>query len=763
MSSEMTMNGEAATEARELCIAAARVTLPMKLLTSTVLQGCNVHHGSTVIRQEVDLGGLAGLRTDKAGPGFAQRFLERFFDLRRALPESGMTPSFVERLHSPAGVRFEEALFEAVLAVETAMALARHDLDPIGFAQVVPTESPRKVLLVWDCRVPKISRSAAAIGLMGCVELLPEKLHPRRKSGSEDFATAIAALEARARRGERSTTTAVLALAAKRRGLPCENLRGPYLRLGHGALQRLIYASVTEHTSLAASQLARNKHRTNRRLAQLHLPITQQSKVATIEEAMTAASTLGFPVVLKPLKQKQAAGVTVGLLNANDIPAAFARAQRAGHGVIVESFVRGHAHRLLVIGGRFMAALKTVPPAVTGDGVRTIAELIEDLNGDPLRNGVRLFKVPIDAELAHDLELTGHALGDVLERGTTVALRAAANVAIGGIHSDVTDSVHPDNQEMAIRAAAGIGLDVAGIDFVTEDISRSYKEIGGSIIEVNARPGLCMHTWPRHGRSRYVAAAVLDLVFPPRVTGRIPIAVVARGQGAMRVAHDLDAILQASGKTVGLVTRKHSFINGEAAEPGTSRERRAFRTQLRDQRVQALVGTVSLRRTLRRGLGLDTCDVAAIMSRTADQDTDRALRGLEVVVRATRGMLVVGADDEAALKVLSAIDPKRLILVASSRQDRPIGAHVAAGAVVVSNIRERGEDWIVVYRKDKVIACVPATTGGRRRFRARRIESRKYAVALAFGLGLSGGDIDAALRSQRPRRRRATSHEALQE
>jgi len=724
----------------------------MKLLKSRILRGCNVHHGSSVIRQDVDLGALAGRRSGDAGPAFAERFLERFCELRTRVPESAMAEGFLERLRSPSGAPFEEVLLEAILAVDSAMAFVMCDFATIGFAGIVPTASPQKARLVWECRAPAMSRAAAAVGLQGVLELLPPHLQPGGEGGaSEDFKTAFAALEAQAQGAKRSTTTAVLALAAKKRGLPCETIRGPHLRLGQGAAQRLIYASVTERTSLAASQLARNKHRTNRRLAELHLPVTRQFTVATAEKAVDAAQSLGYPVVIKPLKQKQAVGVSVGVASPDDVPSAFERARKAHQRVIVESFVRGDAYRLLVVGGRFIAALKTIPPTVTGDGERTIAGLVEEVNRDPLRDGLRLYKVPVDDELARDLRLSGYTLDHVLEKGKTIALRLAANTAIGGLPSDVTDSVHPDNQDMAIRAAKGIGLDVAGIDFVTEDISRSYKEAGGGIIEVNARPGLCEHMYPLHGKPRRAAGAVLDLLFPSGATGRIPVAVVSGGRDAARVARDLDAVLRACGKTVALATRKSMLVNGRPADIAKPRPHRAAASLLRDPRVESLVTSVSLQRAMKRGLGLESCDVAAIVDRAADRATGSdAQRGVDVIVRATRGILAVSADNQAALQALNGLDPKRLVLTGSDPKDPVISRHVAAGGAVVLHVRERDQHWIVVYRDGKVVVSLRVEAPAGERISARRMQARMFTVALAFGLGLSASDLEAAVSSARP-------------
>lgn len=744
------------TDARVSYLPAHRV-VPMALLTSDILRGCNVHHTSTVIRQRVDLGGLAGMQSDQAGPGFAERFLERFLEMRRLAPDNTMSARFIERLRSPAGAPLAEVLLEAILAVETAMAFHRHDFCPIGYSEVTATDSPRRVVLVWECKLPAMSRKAARAGFAGCIELLPEELHPQRRESSESFASVFADLERRARHDERSTTTAVLALAARRRDLPCETISGPYLRLGHGASQRLIYASTTDDTSLLASQLARNKHRTNTLLAQLDLPIARQITVASAAQALAAASKLGYPVVIKPLKQKQAVGVTVGVASSAEIPAAFARAetnQHAGRRIIVEKFLRGHAHRLLVVGGRFIAALKTVPSTITGDGMRTIADLIDEANSDPLRNGVRLFPIPVDDNLVQELERCGYRFGDVLERNKTIPVHSAANVALGGLHSDVTDSVHPDNQEMAIRTTRAIGLNVAGIDFVTEDISRSYKEVGGGIIEVNARPGLCMHTWPRFGKSRPAAAAVLELVFPAGTDGRIPVAVVAGRRRTIRVARDLDAILRASGKSVALATRRGCFIDGQRTNLNLARPHDAIPTLLRDKRVQMLVSCLSVKRAVSHGLELDGCNVAAIMDRQVDRSYERLFQqGVELFTHATRGMVVISAGNKLAPEALSALGAKRLILVAPNADDPVVADHVAGGGVLVTSLpgKQRKRGRIVLQREHKILVSVPVARDNSkskaRRIAKRRTQARMFAVALAFGMGLSGTDINTALRS----------------
>lgn len=734
------------TDYRKTSLLSADKNTLVRLLSSSILMGCNIYHSTTVIRQEVDFGKLRGKYTREAGRDFAQRFLNRFVDNNRVVPNNRINVRFLNRLNSAEGATFEEVLLEAILFVESSMAFAKYDFRAVEMAQVLDATSPCHALLIWESSVPKFSRDVARVALAGLVELLPEELHPFHHDNNEDFQSTFVALERRATQSQKSTTTSVIMSAAKKRGIPCESLGGSHLRLGDGNAQRMIYASILGNTTLVVSQLCRNKRKTIRRLAQLRLPVPEQKRVTSIEESLVAAKTLGYPVVVKPLKGKQAAGVSVGIRNSSEIPSAFERAGGAGSDVIVESFVPGDAYRLLVIGGRFVAALKILPPSVTGDGEKTIEALIEELNSDPQRNNIQLFKVDIDDELITFLDRSDYALDHVLENKKEIMLRSVANVAVGGVHTDVTDIVHPNNQEMAVRAANGIGLEVAGVDFITQDISRSYQEVGGSIIEMNARPGLCMHTFPCYGKSRNVADAMLDMSFPLGVSGLIPTALVIGDRHTASVARELDLILRLSGRITGLVMKKNSYISGQHEVLKKSQQRNAIRIMLRDPRIETLVSTLSQRRAINRGLLLETVDVAAIMNPVADGDSRIYQQGLEVVIKATSGILVVSAGNKLALKVLDTLDSKRLILVSPNLLDPAIDVHLAAGGTAVVAVHEQEQDWAVFLRKDESVAKIPiAKNNASEKIGTRRMETRMFAVALAFGMGLSGEQIKALI------------------
>ncbi|MGI9417427.1 MAG: hypothetical protein ACR2RA_06270, partial [Geminicoccaceae bacterium] len=372
---------------------------PVRLLKRTILKGCNIHDRQTVMVQAIDLGALAGRSSGQAGPDFSRFFVERFRLLKTRVPESDMADALLARLRTQAGLPFEQMLLEAVLAVETAMAFELGHLAPIDFARIEPGETDGETSLIWSCHRARISRNAARIGLIGLLELLPADIYPYRDAKADSFETAFEELRNYARRRRMAPTTAALVLAAKRRGIPCETLGGPRLRIGQGANQRHVFASVTSDTSFWACRLSGDKRYTNRRLAELGLPVPMQIKVKDALEAEDAAARIGFPVVVKPLKGKKGGAVTAGIEEPGHVAEAFVLADKAGSGVIVEQFVDGVDHRLLVIGGRFVAAIRRTPPRIEGDGQQTIKQLIDELNDEPNRDDFRMMKVRIDPAL----------------------------------------------------------------------------------------------------------------------------------------------------------------------------------------------------------------------------------------------------------------------------------------------------------------------------------------------------------------------------
>ena len=719
---------------------------PIALLSSQVLNGANAYHSATVFRQGVDFGTLAEATSSVAGPGLAPSFLDRFVGLRSFFPKNGISDEFINRLRSPEGVGFPELLLEAILAVESVVAFATHELCGVSYAAVERNE--KGVDLTWASANPKFSPDAAEVGLLGLIELLPEKFQQQHAPPGPDFAAALDRLRTEAQRSRLAPSTAVIKLAAYRRGIPCEIKGRQHLLLGQGQLQHHIYASMTATTSITAQKICADKHQTYRRLSDLRLPVPQQVRVGTLEAALAGAERIGFPVVIKPRKGKKGAGITVGLTSAKDIEQAFDLAHVSGSDVLIQRLVPGGDYRMLVIGGKFAAAVRRDPPTITGNGVSTVAELIAELNSHPYRDGFRGFPVIKDAEFDRMLEKAGLILEDVPAQGVSIALRAVANVSTGGTPTDVTDEVHPDNRSMAERAAAGVGLDVAGVDFLTTDIGRSYREIGGGIVEINARPGLDIHIWPMAGQSRNVAEQLLELALPPSTEGRIPIVGVAGDEGTGTVARALDMLLRGAGRSVALSLRSRAFVNGQDAELSAAQQAKAPLALVQDPQIDTLVSTLSLRQTVKRGMLLDSCSVMVVLDRVKAGGAGLFRQGLDIAARATTDCLVVGTRDTLVLRRLAGLEGKRIILVSDRAEDEAFRAQLEAGQDGVTTGWHEEGIRILLYSGSELVASFPPSIRsftGAPTNRSRRTTALMYAVAAAHGLGLSPAQIGVAL------------------
>lgn len=717
----------------------------LRWLGSSILRGCNIHHDSTVLRITVDLGVLHGRSSATAGRDFADRFIARFCNAAQTPPTATDDRSFHDALRSTRGVPFEEVLLQAILALERRLAFARNDHVPLGMASVEPIDAqrlPGQARLVWESAHPAQSRAAARLALVGILALLPAPLRADPEGAPSDFDAELAALLQRARRRRTPASTSVIALAAHARGIPCQSLGGPYLQLGHGAAQHMLYSSVPAEMPLAATLLSRNKRKSTQRLEQLGLPVTRQITVASAEQALAAAAKLGYPVVIKPLYGKQGAGVSVGLTRDDEVVAAFERASRTDSRALVEDFVMGTTCRLLVIGGRFVAATEVTVPTVVGDGTRRIEELIQAMNQDPMRDGIRLQQLVVDADLRACLARSGHTLTDVPQAGHEIALRTAANASLGGVSTEVTDRVHVSHRELAERAAQAIGLSVAGIDVVSLDISRPSGQVGTRIIEVNARPGLDLHAFPRHGRARDVGGAMVEQMFPPGATGRLPTALVLGRRGARAVARELDAQLRERGHTTGLVTRKSALVGSQVLAPDQPLHEAVAMMQ-RDPRMQALVVATTPRHAVARGLALESADVVALLAGDGQDDAQDDAQAVALALRVARRAIVVEADNQAALRMLQkmietgTLERMRLILVGTRLSDPVVDAHVAAGGTAVLRRADQNGERIVVSRRDGsvpvqhgAVASDPVRPGHR------VTRARLQAAALAWALEL---------------------------
>jgi cyanophycin synthetase len=563
-----------------------------------------------------------------------------------------------------------------------------------------------------------------------------------------------------AQRRHLGPSTASLVHTAEDRGIPWIRLNAySLIQFGHGRHQQRIQATITSRTPHIAVELASDKEETNKILSNLGLPVPKQHLVTREDEAVRAAAAIGYPVVVKPYNANHGRGVAIHLTDGEQVKAAFPLAQQHSRSVIVESFIRGDDHRMLVVNGQLVAVSKRVPGHVVGDGVHTIEQLVAIVNSDP-RRGVGHEKVLTRLEFDHQaerlLEKRGYDKNTVPVKDEMVYLRSTGNLSTGGTSIDVTDVVHPDNVEMAVRTVKAIGLDVGGVDFLTPDITVSYKENGGAICEVNAAPGFRMHTAPSEGRPRDVSGPVLDMLFPPGTPARIPIAAITGTNGKTTTARMLAHIHKLAGRHVGLTTTDGVYIDGQCTVKGDMTGPVATRMVLMDPQVDVAVLEIARGGLLRAGMGTRFIDVAAVLNVQSDHLGLRGVETLEqlaavkrIPVEVAKDTAVLNADDPHVLRMADYTEAKNVCYVTLNQSHTLVREHIRAGGRAVSIEAGINGQMITIYDKGAHIPLlwthlIPATLEGRA---VHNVQNAMFAAALAFSMGVKLEDIRHGLRT----------------
>ncbi len=555
-------------------------------------------------------------------------------------------------------------------------------------------------------------------------------------------------------------STRSLIKAAEARGIPWFRLNNQSLiQMGHGKYQKRIEATTTSGTSMIATDIAKDKSLAYRILSDLGLPVAKQRLVYKLNRAIQAAEKIGYPVVLKPVDGNHGRGVTVNVKNEEELEVAYDSAKEHSDGVLVEQMVKGFDHRLLVINGKLEAAALRMPGRVIGDGKSTVKQLVETLNRDP-RRGVghekELTQIHIDPQAMACLIEKGYTLETVPAAGETVLLRKTANLSTGGTAIDVTDVIHPDNREMAERVIKAVGLDIGGVDFLSEDITVSYKDNGAGICEVNAGPGFRMHVAPSEGKPRDIAAKVIDMMFPPSTPARVPIAALTGTNGKTTTARMLAHVMRMAGHHVGLTTTDAVYINGNLTMKGDMTGPKAAAMVLRDPDVDCAVLETARGGILRAGLGWDWCDVGAVLNVSEDHMGLGGIHTLEelaevkrIVVEVARDTAVLNADEPLVLQMADYTRAKHICYVTLDAQHPLVKEHIRLGhRAIVLEQADHGE-MISVFDKGQHIPLIrpqliPATMEGKAQH---NIQNAMFVAAMAYSLGKSLDDIRQGLRT----------------
>ncbi|MBJ6110200.1 cyanophycin synthetase [Hymenobacter sp. BT523] len=552
------------------------------------------------------------------------------------------------------------------------------------------------------------------------------------------------------------STYSIVAEAASR-NIPYIQLKNSsIIQLGYGVNQKRIWATTTSFTSHAGVEVAGNKNRTKAMLNDAGVPVPRGTTVYSEDGLRDAIDELGFPIVTKPLDGNHGKGATIRIMNWEDAAAGLKAAQEYSRAVIVEQFVEGFDFRLLVVNGKLIAAAKRTPAAVTGDGRSTIKQLIDKVNEDP-RRGVGhekvLTSIKADKHTLDILEGKSLTLESVLPAGETLYLKSTANISTGGTATDVTDNMHPYNVLLAERVAGIVGLDICGIDLMATDIAVPLNESRGAVIEVNAAPGFRMHIAPADGLPRNVAAPVVDMLFPPGSTARIPIIAITGTNGKTTTTRLIAHMVTSKGYKVGFTTTDGIYIQGVQLQKGDCTGGQSAEFVLKDPTVNYAVLETARGGMLRSGLGFHTCDIAVVTNVAADHLGLRDIYTVEemaavkgVLPRTVRknGWAVLNADDDLVYAMARTVDCR--VALFSMRDDNPrIREHVEAGGVAA--VYEEG--YVTIYRNSYKLridraAEFPITLGGRAGF---NIENSLAAALAGYLAGFDKDEIKTALRT----------------
>ncbi len=727
----------------------------MKILSESVYVGPSLYALFPVIRMTLDLGPLEDWPSARLGPAFIDGLLEHLPGLQEHGCSYGEPGGFVRRLKEDEGTWLGHILEHVAIELQNVAGAE------VTFGKTRGNGIHGQYDLVYQYVQEDVGITAGRLGLELLHHLLPEELQPKEVRGKEfDFPGERDSFIRYAQRRALGPSTAALVKAAEDRGIPWLRLnRYSLVQLGHGSFAKRIQATVTSETRNIAVEIASDKEEANKILEDLGLPVPLQRLVYGEGEAARAAERIGFPVVVKPLNANHGRGVAIDLTDKETVRKAFNEARKHSRGVLVERFIRGLDHRLLVVNGRLVAAAKRVPGHVVGDGARSVEALMEEVNADP-RRGIGHEKILTRLELDHQaerlLKLKGYTRDSVPAAGEVVYLRSTGNLSTGGTAVDVTDVIHPDNREMAERAAKAIGLDVAGVDFLTEDIARSYREIGGAICEINAAPGFRMHVAPSEGTPRDVAGPVLDMLFPPGTPSRIPIAAITGTNGKTTTVRMIAHILKLSGKHVGLTTTDGVYIDGQLSVDGDMTGPTSSRIVLRDPTVDVAVLETARGGLLRRGMGFSHSDVSAVLNVQADH---LGLRGIDtveqlaevkrIVAEIARDTAVLNADDPLCLKMADYTQAEHLCYITMNPKHTLVREHIRSGGRAL--VLEEGINGHMVTLYDRGAHLpllwthlIPATLEGRA---LHNVQNAMFAAAVAYSMKVSLEDVRHGLRT----------------
>lgn len=713
----------------------------MKILKVNKLRGPNIWANYPVLEAWVDLEEMKDTSSEMI-PGFNERLM-------------GWLPTMVEHRCSIGErggffVRLRRGTYMAHILEHVTLELQSLSGTPVGFgrARETNTDGIYKVAIAYK------EEKLALACLDKAFELIQAAIHDTPL----DVNAVVSELKEYAYDVCLGPSTRSIVDAAKARNIPWRRLNeGSLVQLGYGVHQRRICTAETDSTSAIAESIAQDKELTRTLLRSIGIPTPEGRSVESAEDAWEAAEDIGLPVVVKPQYGNHGRGVATNLQTREQVVAAYEAARQEGRSIVVERHAPGDDYRMLVVGGKLVAAARREPAHVIGDGQSTVQKLIDKVNEDPRRSdghstSLSLIKIdPVALGVLMDQGMTPDTIPPV---GKKVLIRRNANLSTGGTAADVTDHVHPDVARHAIEAARIIGLDIAGVDMVVQDISQPLQGQRGVIVEVNAGPGLRMHIEPSSGSPRPVGESIIEMMYPGQTNGRIPIISITGVNGKTTTTRLTAHIVASTGKKVGMTCTDGIYVGGRRIDSGDCSGPQSARSVLMNPFVEAAVLETARGGILREGLGFDFCDVGIVTN--IGEGDHLGLSDIETIEQLAKvKRCIIEAVHKNGFGVLKANDPLtaemaekckgRVIFFAIDENDPVLSDHRLKGqrVVFVRNgmiVIAEGAEETALTTLDKI----PLTHQGRILF---QVENVLASVAACWGAGLSIAQIVIGLES----------------
>jgi cyanophycin synthetase len=683
----------------------------MKIIETKALRGPNYwsNYRKKLIVMKLDLEELEQSPTDKI-PGFAERLEAMIPTMVSHRCSKNHAGGFFERVKE--GTWMGHVVEHIALEIQTLAGME------VGFGRTRGTGTEGVYNVVFSYMEEKVGIYAAKAAVAIAEALIASKEY--------DLNADLITMRQMRERERLGPSTGSIVDEAVARDIPFIRLNGESLvQLGYGKNQVRFRATMTDRTSSIAVDLASNKDETKRMLADAAIPVAKGMCIVHEEEVKEVIEKVKFPLVFKPLDGNHGKGASINVKTEEEAIEAFHHAKKYSRKIIVEKFITGYDFRVLVINHRFIAAALREPAHVIGDGTSTIQQLIDKENKDPRRGYGHenvLTEISIDKETHDQLAKYNYALDTILKKGEQCYLKGTANLSTGGTSTDVTDIMHPTNIFICERISRVIGLDICGIDIMAQNLSEPLETSGGVVLEVNAAPGFRMHLAPAKGLPRNVAAPVIDMLYPPGKSCRIPIIAITGTNGKTTTTRLIAHIVKNNGYRVGFTTSDGIYVQNSMLTKGDTTGPVSAEFILKDPTVEFAVLETARGGILRSGLGFGKCDVAVVTNIQEDHMGLSDIHTLKdmanvkgVVVKSVKrnGYAVLNADNEHCVEIAKSADCN--IAYFSLNENNPvIIEHCKKGGIAA--IAENG--YITIKKGEwKFRVCkttaVPLTFGGK--------------------------------------------------